>query len=75
MPSRHFGRCRLDNLRTARQAAGFSIQTLARAARVSDALINRLEQKPRGGICTEAEAARIAAALSTTVGALGQALL
>jgi hypothetical protein len=69
------GTCRLDSLRTARIAAGFSIERLARASLTSDLIVNCLEQLPRGGECTVAEADRIAAALSTTVGALGQALL
>jgi hypothetical protein len=62
-------------LKAQRLLAGKTITQLARESLTSDLTINVLEQTPRGGECTEAEAARIAAALGVSLGTLGQALL
>jgi ribosome-binding protein aMBF1 (putative translation factor) len=72
---RQFGTCRLDNLRAVREAAGVSIQWLARESLTSDHTINELEQRPTGGTCTEDQADRIGAALGVSLVTLSQALL
>jgi transcriptional regulator with XRE-family HTH domain len=65
----------LTLLRQAREAAGFSVSQLARAALVSDRIITGLEQVPVGATCRQPIADQIALALGCTLEQLGQVLL
>jgi hypothetical protein len=65
----------LDGLQTVRLGANVGITELAKRSLTSDALIGILERRPVGGVCSEAEAIRLAQALNVNLSALGFALL
>lgn len=60
---------RADNCKAQREAAGATVQALAKAANVSDWTIRQLEA---GGVATQGEIDRIAAALGITTTTLGK---